>query len=164
LFADAKDGMLGLRLAHELQIPAKEDQEFTDNKGNKTIVKGGTDTTAVGNYITSEGKTGDAAWGTRGVWCKVFGKMNGDSVGVSIIDHPKNPGYPTYWHARGYGLFAANPLGQKIFSKGREEMNLHLKKGETVRFRYRIIVEEAEKTTPSDELNRLAKDFARDTR
>ena len=70
LFADAKDGMLGLRLAHELQIPAKEDQTFTDNKGNKTIVKGGTDKIASGNYLTSEGKTGDAAWATRGVWCK----------------------------------------------------------------------------------------------
>ncbi len=28
LFADAKDGMLGIRLAHELQIPAKEDQDI----------------------------------------------------------------------------------------------------------------------------------------
>jgi hypothetical protein len=160
LFADAKDGMLGLRLAHELQIPAKEDQEFTDNKGNKTIVKGETDRVANGNYLTSEGKTGDAAWGTRGVWCKVFGKMGKDSVSISIIDHPQNPGYPTYWHARGYGLFAANPLGQKIFSNGKQELNLQLKKGQTVFFRYRILIEEGSKSTPVAELNRLAMDFA----
>lgn len=161
LFADAKDGMLGLRLAHELQIPAKEDQTFTDNKGNKTIVKGGTDKIASGNYLTSEGKTGDAAWATRGVWCKVYGKMGEDSVSISIIDHPQNPGYPTYWHARGYGLFAANPLGQKIFSNGREQMNLHLKKGQTARFRYRILIEENKHSTPVAELNRLAADFAK---
>ncbi len=160
-FTDAKDGMLGLRLAHELQIPAKEDQEFRDNKGNITVIKGGTDKIANGNYITSEGKTGDAAWGTRGAWCKVFGKMGNDSVSITIIDHPGNPGYPTYWHARGYGLFAANPLGQKIFSNGREEMNLHLKKGEMVRFRYRIIIEEGKNTSSSAELNRLAEDFAK---
>jgi hypothetical protein len=160
LFADAKDGMLGLRLAHELQIPAKDDQEFTDNKGNKTLVKGGTDRIANGNYLTSEGITGDAAWGTRGVWCKVYGKMGNDSVSISIIDHPENPGYPTYWHARGYGLFAANPLGQKIFSNGKTEMNLHLQKGQTVRFRYRILIDENLKSTSVAELNRLAADFA----
>ncbi len=69
-------------------------------------------------------------------------KWASDSVSISIIDHPQNPGYPTYWHARGYGLFAANPLGQKIFSNGKTEMNLRLKKGQTVRFRYRILIEE----------------------
>ena len=87
--------------------------------------------------------------------------MGEDSVSISIIDHPQNPGYPTYWHARGYGLFAANPLGQKIFSNGREQMNLHLKKGQTARFRYRILIEENKHSTPVAELNRLAADFAK---
>src|SRR5437868_3449699 len=59
LFKDAKDGMLGLRVAHELQIPSKEDQQYTDDKGNITVVKGGNDTIANGNYLTSDGKTGD---------------------------------------------------------------------------------------------------------
>ena len=31
---------------------------------------------------------------------------------IAIFDHPGNVNYPTYWHARGYGLFAANPLGR----------------------------------------------------
>jgi hypothetical protein len=161
-FADAKDGLLGLRLAHELQIPAAEDQQFTDDKGNITIVKGGMDRVAGGNYLTSEGKTGDAAWGTRGIWCRAFGKMGDDSVSITIFDHPLNPGYPTYWHARGYGLFAANPLGRKIFSDGREEMNFHLKKGDSVSFRYRVLIEENKHPSPVAELNRLAKDFARE--
>jgi len=111
LFTDAKDGFLGMRVARELQIPSKQDQKFTDDKGNLTVVKGGTDNIANGNYITSEGKQGDDAWSTRGVWCKLYGKMGNDSVSIAIIDHPKNPNYPTFWHARGYGLFAANPLG-----------------------------------------------------
>jgi len=68
LFIDAKDGLLGLRLAHELQIPATEDQKFTDNKGNVTIVKAGEDHIANGNYLTSGGKQGNDAWSTRGVW------------------------------------------------------------------------------------------------
>ena len=161
LFTDAKDGMLGIRLAHELQMPAKEDQEFKDNKGNSTLVKGGTDTVANGNYLTSEGKQGDAAWGSRAVWCKVYAKMGIDSVSIAIIDHPGNPGYPTFWHARGYGLFAANPLGQRIFTNGKDSLNLHLKKDQSVSFRYRIVIDEDTKTIPAEELNRLAEDFAK---
>ena len=160
VFNDAKDGMLGLRLAHELQIPTTEDQQFTDNKGNVTTVKGGTDHIANGNYITSAGKTGNDAWSTRGVWCKVFGKMGADSVSVAIIDHPGNPNYPTFWHARGYGLFAANPLGEKIFTNGKSAKNLSLKKGESVTFRYRIVINNGKQTISTTNLNRLAKDFA----
>ncbi|HYV54944.1 MAG TPA: DUF6807 family protein, partial [Chitinophagaceae bacterium] len=161
LFTDAKDGMLGLRLAHELQIPTKEDQKFTDNKGNVTIVKGGTDLVPNGNYITSEGKTGNDAWSTRGRWCKVYGKMGSDSVSIAIIDHPNNINYPTFWHARGYGLFAANPLGEKVFTNGKSEKNLRLKKGESVTFRFRIVIDEGGKTMTNDQVNQLADDFAK---
>ncbi|MDB4920731.1 PmoA family protein [Mucilaginibacter sp.] len=161
IFKDAKDGMLGLRLAHELQMPTTEDQQFTDNKGNVTVVKGGTDHVANGNYITSAGKTGNDVWSSRGVWCKVYGKMGADSVSIAIIDHPKNPNYPTFWHARGYGLFAANPLGEKIFTNGKSEKNLSLKKGESVTFRYRIIITNGDKTVSSAELNEIADEFAK---
>lgn len=160
VFNDAKDGMLGLRLAHELQMPTTEDQKFTDNKGNVTVVKGGTDHIANGNYLTSAGKTGNDAWSTRGVWCKVYAKMGADSISIAIIDHPKNPNYPTFWHARGYGLFAANPLGEKIFTNGKSEKNLRLKKGESVTFRYRIVISDGERTMGVNELNALANTFA----
>jgi Methane oxygenase PmoA len=153
-FRDAKDGLLGFRIAHELQIPISHDQSFTDNKGNVTIVK--KDTVATGNYITSAGKQGDSAWSTRGRWCKVFGKIGNDSVSITIFDHPGNPNYPTFWHARGYGLFAANPLGEKIFTNGKSSLNLKLKKGESVQFRYRIIIQNGSTTLSFQELNRYA--------
>lgn len=91
LFKDAKDSMLGLRLARQLQIPSAEDQQFTDDKGNVTAVKGGADSIPTGNYLTGEGKRGNDAWSTRGRWCKVWGKMGRDSVSIAIIDHPRNP-------------------------------------------------------------------------
>jgi len=161
LFKDAKDGMLGLRLAHELQMQTTEDQKFTDDKGIVTVVKGGTDKIPTGNYLTSAGKTGNDAWSTRGVWCKVYGKMNADSVSIAIIDHPQNPNYPTFWHARNYGLFAANPLGEKIFTNGKSEKNLTLKKGESVTFRYRIVIENGKQTLSVTQLNALADGFAK---
>ena len=160
LFADAKDGMLGLRVAHELQIPSVTDQKFTDNKGNVTIVKKGTDSVANGNYLTSEGKQGDDAWSTRAVWCKMFGKMGTDSISIVIVDHPTNPNYPTFWHARGYGLFAANPLGEKIFTNSKSEKNLQLKKGESVRFYYRIIIHDDKETVTGKQLEKIAQEFS----
>jgi hypothetical protein len=59
---------------------------------------------------------------------------------VLVLDHPANPGYPTYWHARGYGLFAANPLGQAVFSNGSERLMLALDPGEKTVFRHRVML------------------------
>jgi hypothetical protein len=158
LFKDAKDGMLGVRVAKELQIPTKEEKKFADDKGNVTVVKA--EGVSNGNYITSQGKEGDAAWSTRADWCKMFGKMGKDSISISIIDHPSNINYPTFWHARGYGLFAANPLGEAIFTNGKSTKNLQLQKGESVTFRYRVVVSNGSKTPSAEQLNQLAKAFA----
>ncbi|MDF7810616.1 PmoA family protein [Hymenobacter sp. YC55] len=160
-FTDAKDGLLGLRLAHELQIPSDKDEKFTDSKGIVTVVKAGTDKVPNGTYLTSTGKRGNDAWSTRAAWCKVYGKMGQDSVSIAILDHPKNPNYPTFWHARGYGLFAANPLGEKIFTNGATAKNLQLKKGESVTFRYRVLIDEGSKTLSAKQLNQAAADFAK---
>ena len=157
LFTDAKDGLLGLRLTRELQIPNTSSQQFVDNKGNKTKVK--PDTGVTGNYLTSLGKTGDSAWSTRGEWCKVFGKVGKDSVSITIFDHPGNPNYPTFWHARGYGLFAANPLGEKIFTNGKSSLNLSLKKNSGLIFRYRILIQNGQLTPSAQYLNNMAEDF-----
>ncbi|PWT93223.1 MAG: hypothetical protein C5B54_02235, partial [Acidobacteria bacterium] len=135
------------------------DQKFTDNKGNVTIVKK-SDSVASGNYLTSEGKQGDSAWSTRAVWCKMYGKMGKDSISITIMDHPGNPNYPTFWHARGYGLFAANPLAEKIFTNGKSEKNLRLAKGQSVRFYYRIVIDDGKATPSAEKLNKVAKQFA----
>ncbi len=158
-FADAKDGLLGLRVAHELELPSAQPKEFKDDKGNVTRIAA--DTTVSGNYLTSEGRQGDSAWGTRAAWCLLYGKKNNDSISIVIIDHPGNPGYPTYWHARGYGLFAANPLGQKIFSNGKQVLNFSLKKGETVTFRYRIVIASGKERIAVKRINQLADAWAK---
>jgi hypothetical protein len=158
-FTDAKDGLLGLRVAHALEIPQKVDKKFTDDKGIVTTVKANADSIANGTYLTSEGKQGDDAWSTRAVWCKMYGKIGGDSISVVIIDHPKNINYPTFWHARGYGLFAANPLGEKIFTNNKSEKNLTLKKGESVTFRFRIVVDNGKQTISNRDVQKLAKEF-----
>lgn len=140
LFKDNKEGLLGLRMAHALQIPSTETKKFRDASGIETTVKALTDTIANGNYIASNGKEGDAVWGSKASWCMMYAKMKTDSISVLIIDHPKNEGYPTHWHARGYGLFAANPLGTSVFTNGQSSRNFSLKAGGSVVFRYRVVV------------------------
>ncbi|HKG70017.1 MAG TPA: DUF6807 family protein, partial [Segetibacter sp.] len=76
-------------------------------------------------------------------------------------DHPKNPNYPTFWHARGYGLFAANPLGEKVFTNGKSEKNLTLKKGESVSFRFRILIDNGKETISAEDLNNQANEFGK---
>ncbi|NEQ54871.1 MAG: hypothetical protein F6K11_32900, partial [Leptolyngbya sp. SIO3F4] len=91
-------------------------------------------------YVSSEGVEGVDVWGKRADWVNLTSSIGAEQISLVILDHPKNVGYPTYWHARGYGLFAANPLGQKVFSKGEEELKFKLAAGEEVTFRHRIIV------------------------
>ena len=159
-FPDAKDGMLGLRVAHELELPVKQTKEYKDANGIVTKVSATKDSSVTGNYLTSEGKQGDAAWGTRGNWCMMYGKKGGDTISIAIVDHPKNPGYPTYWHARNYGLFAVNPLGQKVFSDGKLTMNFQLTKGQSATFRYRIIIASGKERLALTALNKLVTDFS----
>jgi hypothetical protein len=161
-FADAKDGCLGLRVAHSLELPSAQPSTYTDEHGVKTTVPASMQTT--GNYLTSTGKTGDSAWGTRANWCMLYGKLKQDTIAIIMIDHPGNPGYPTYWHARGYGLFAANPLGQKIFSNGKEQLNLKLDKGQSVTFRFRIIIMSGKERPTEKEIAKFSSDFALATR
>lgn len=140
MFKDDKEGMVGLRVRRELEQPATEPLIFTDASGRPTTVKVLDNTGVTGLYHSSEGKTGDGVWGTRGRWVRLSGEVNKEAISVVMLDHPKNVGHPTYWHARGYGLFAANPLGQAVFSNGKEKLEFALQPKQSVTFRYRLLI------------------------
>src|SRR5256712_12594762 len=123
LFHDDKEGMLGMRVRRELEQPSNEPLAFTDSSGRPTTVKVLDNTGVTGQYRSSEGKTGDEVWGTRGRWTMLTGMVDQEPIALVIFDHPKNTGYPTYWHARGYGLFAANPLGQEGLRYSKIKLN-----------------------------------------
>ena len=129
-----------LRVTRALEQPATQPEIFTDAGGKATPVPVLNNEGVTGLYHSSEGKTGDAVWGTRGKWTALSGKIGQEDVTVLMLDNPKNPGFPTYWHARGYGLFAANPLGQKALSNGKDELNYKLEPKQSGTFRYRILI------------------------
>ena len=157
-FTDNKEGMIAIRVTRALELPSDSPAIFTDADGNPTEVKALNNEGVNGDYLSSEGITGGDVWGTRAKWMKLFSQIEGDPVALVIIDHPDNVGYPTYWHARGYGLFSANPLGQKVFSKGKEELNFALEPGESVTFKYRILVHGGEELS-KEEIERYSNDF-----
>lgn len=139
-FKDDKEGMLGLRVRKELEQPSNDSVPHTDVAGKPTTQKSIDNIGVTGQYRSSEGKTGDAVWGTRGRWCALTGKVQDEPITLLMLDHPQNVGFPTYWHARGYGLFAANPLGQAALSGGNEKLDFALKPKTSTTFRYRLVI------------------------
>jgi hypothetical protein len=138
-FKDNKEGCIAIRVTTPLQLASSiKKSTFTDEHGVKTEVVGSEG--ANGHYLSSEGITDDAVWGTRARWIKLNGTFKDENADIVIIDHPKNPGYPMHWHARNYGLFAGNTLGQKVFSNGKLELNFKLDEGQSTHFNYRILI------------------------
>jgi hypothetical protein len=157
---DTKEGMFGIRVARQLELPSKEDVTLIDTQGNPTIVKALSNEDVTGNYRSSEGVTGEAVWSTRARWMELYGSIGEEKISLVVCDHPKNQSYPTYWHARGYGLFSANPLGVKDFTQGKEELNFPIPADQSTTFRYRVIIHSGSHLTEA-EINAYADDFAK---
>lgn len=136
IFKDTKEGMFGIRVADWL----------SEERGN-------------GTYLNSKGDTTEAGvWGKRAKWVRLEGSYNGRKMGIIIMNHPESVNFPTYWHARGYGLFAANPLGQSVFEKARgvenaQPLNYVIKAGDTAQFKFRMIIYEGDLAVDEIEAN-----------
>lgn len=137
---DTKEGMMAIRVTRSLELPSDSPVVLSDAQGNKTEVAKLDNAGVTGNYLNSEGIEGSDVWGKRATWVSLYGRVNDEEVAVIIFDHTDNVGHPTYWHARGYGLFSVNPLGQVDFTDGKEELNLELEPGESVTFKYRTLI------------------------
>ena len=119
VLGDTKEGSMGIRMAPEFRLRGK---------------------VARGTCLNSEGVIGKPIWGKRASWISYWAMFDEQNVAISIFDHPSNPRHPTWWHARDYGLVAANPFGQHDFeSKPEGAGNMNLKLGESVTFSYRFL-------------------------
>jgi hypothetical protein len=103
---DNKEGTMAIRLAQWLTMPHKYQDKPIPGSGH---------------IATANGDRDAAAWGKRAAWCDYYAPRNGHIYGVAIFDHPQNLRHPTWWMARDYGLFAANPLGQSAFESTKEK-------------------------------------------
>jgi len=92
-----------------------------------------------GRLVNCEGRSGTHAWGKRATFICCCGRLDGKEVGYAIFDTPGNLRYPTYWHARTYGLVTANPFGIRHFDrKSGRNGTWVLADGKERTFRYRV--------------------------
>ena len=146
-FGDTKDGFFALRLAERFER---------------------TGARATGEaWIASGSESEDTPiWGERSPWCAVRAPSAVPETGaeadagpderrttVAVFDHPDNPGHPTRWHVRPYGLLAANPFGREAFNGAPSpRATLEMDAYERLRLRYRVFV--TDESVDSDALDR----------
>jgi hypothetical protein len=116
-FGDSKEGTFGIRVTKELNSPPS-------------------------HMVNSAGAEGEKAiWGKRADWVNYDGKVAGEDVGIAVLDHPKSFRHPTTWHARGYGLFSANPFGLRDFTRDpNQDGSWTIPERKSLTFRYRVVI------------------------
>jgi hypothetical protein len=99
-----------------------------------------------GHMVNSNDATGEKGiWGQRANWVDYSGSVGGEEVGIAVFDHPENFRHPTYWHARGYGLLAANPFGIKEFTRDRRQDGSYtIPANGSLTLRYRVFVHQGD--------------------
>lgn len=134
---DTEEGALGIRFR----------DEFREDRG-----------AAITN---SDGLSGTKqVWGQRARWVDYTATVAGQRMGATLFDHPANPRHPAFWHARGYGLCAANPFGERDFTKDKtRDGSYTVPAGATAVFRYRVAIHPGPLARMDAEA--LASDFAK---
>jgi hypothetical protein len=156
IFTENKEGLVGLRLDRAFEEPATKPEKFLDANGIETEVPVLNNEGVNGVYRNAEGVSGSAVWSKRSPWVALRAEKEGETITIVIIDNPKNPNYPAWSHARGYGLFATNNLGGRAFDKNAVPVKIVLKAGENIVFRHKIVIGGDLSDT---EINEIAKKF-----
>ena len=122
-FGDNKEGCFAIRLAPPFSLGGQAPGQ------------------APGQALNSAGVSGAAVWGKDAAWICYTAPLEGQAVSVAMFDHPDNLRHPTPWHARDYGLLAANPFALSAFRKLPPGTgDFVLKKGDTLHLRYRLLL------------------------
>jgi hypothetical protein len=131
-FGDTKEGAMAIRTHPALRLSNDPAQGVTS---------------ANGRALNSEGYRDGDLWGRRAAWVDYWGNIDTWTVGIAVFDHPQNPRHPTWWHARTYGLIAANAFGIHDF-EGRPSGtgDMLIPSGKSNTFRYRYIFHEGDAT------------------
>lgn len=135
VFGDTKEGSFGVRVASSMRV----------EQGGKIV----------GHIVNSEGQRDRAAWGKPAAWVDYHGPVGDETLGIAILNHPTSFRFPTHWHVRTYGLFAANPFGLADFTGGKSKGEYTLAEGETLKLRYRVLLHRGD-----EKQGRVAEAFA----
>lgn len=138
VFGDTKEGSFAVRVIDSMRVEAK--------KGGK--------------IVNSEGLEDEKAWGLPARWVDYTGPVDGETVGIALMSHPKSFRPTPRWHVRTYGLFAANPFGQKDFPQpeAAQQGPTTIKKGDSITLKYRVWLHSG--TTNVEKTDAVFRDFA----
>ena len=139
-FTENKEGLIGLRVDRAFEEPATQAEKFLDANGIETTVPVMNNDGVNGVYRNAEGAKGGDVWSKRSPWVALRAEKGREIITIVIIDHTKNPNYPAWSHARGYGLFATNNLGGRAFEKDATPVKITLAPGKTLIFRHKIVI------------------------
>jgi hypothetical protein len=117
VFGDRKDSGLSIRVPTSMAVDSKQG----------------------GQLINSDGITDAAAWSKRAKRVDYHGPVEGEQVGVAMLNHPTSFRFPTPWHVRTYGLFTANPFASQAFDKSQPNADFELKPGAHLILRHRFV-------------------------
>ena len=117
ILGDTKEGAFALRLAPTLRVDGPQ---------------------ALGRLENAEGMLDGDCWGRRSKSIVAEGPVDGRLVRVRMTDAGGNPRHPTWWHARKYGLLAANPFGRRAFEGGGTSGAMTITKESPLRLRYAV--------------------------
>jgi hypothetical protein len=128
VLGDTKEGTMALRIAESMRLAQPKKQAGR------------------GRIANDQGVEGAAVWGKHANWVDMSGPIDGRILGIAMFDHPNNPRHPTRWHARDYGLFAANPFCENEMDKSQPKGAgaFKIAPGQSATFRYRIYIHEGD--------------------
>lgn len=119
-FEDDHDAILGLRLA----------TPFEEAHGGKAV--------------NAEGLAGwERLRGARSAWVDWHATLDGEDVGIAVMDAPTNFRFPTPWHVRDYALLFASPFASRTYIPSAPDASFTLTSGKELTLRYRILVHPA---------------------
>lgn len=133
VFGDTKEGSFAIRIAESMNVTSPGQGHLFNNRG------------------LADGK----AWGKKAEWVDYWGPIDGGKgqrpiVGIAIFNHPESFRFPTFWHVRVYGLFAANPFGEDGFKGIKGDTGAKgtgayvLEKDKSLVLRYRVLIHNGE--------------------
>ncbi|HAC90015.1 MAG TPA: hypothetical protein DCF63_05180 [Planctomycetaceae bacterium] len=137
-FGDTKEGAFAVRVAETMKVEARKGGKIVNSFGKKDLL----------------------AWRQPATWVNYTGPVCEKTYGIAMFSHPSSFGHPVRWHVRTYGLFAANPFGEKQFTGGYEEgPGVQLKQGEELSLHFRVVLHK--EITDGETISKLYDEYAK---